>query len=99
MAIPRDGPYEEFKTFPERGPADSLCSWLEFDGVPSYVRPNALSSAIETQLGAIAFWLGLKGLLASFELWRCHAAAPGAIAVMSEGSLVVRGMVLAAWMS
>lgn len=49
MDIPRDGPYEEFRTFPDRGPADSLCSWLEFEGVPSYVEPHALSSGMETR--------------------------------------------------
>jgi hypothetical protein len=49
MDIPRDGPYEEFRTFPDRGPADSMCSWLEFEGVPSYVEPRGLSSGMETQ--------------------------------------------------
>ncbi|MFY9315119.1 MAG: hypothetical protein WAO95_06115 [Burkholderiales bacterium] len=49
MDIDRDGPYEEFRTFPDRGPAESLCSWLEFEGVPSHVKPNALASAMETQ--------------------------------------------------
>ena len=49
MDIPRDGPYEEFRVFPDRGPADSMCSWLEFEGVPSYVEPRALSSGVETQ--------------------------------------------------
>ena len=47
--ISRDGPYEEFRVFPDRGPAESLCSWLEFEGVPSYVEPRALSSGMETQ--------------------------------------------------
>jgi hypothetical protein len=41
--------YEEFRVFPDRGPADSLASWLEFEGVPSYVEPRALSAALETQ--------------------------------------------------
>ena len=49
MDIARDGEYEEFKTFPERGSAESLHSWLEFEGVPSYVESNALSGALETQ--------------------------------------------------
>lgn len=49
MDIPRDGPYEEFRTFPDRGPADSMCSWLEFEGVPSYVEPRGLSSGMETK--------------------------------------------------
>jgi hypothetical protein len=49
MDIARDGEYEEFKTFPDRGSADSLCSWLEFEGVPSYVESGALSAAMETQ--------------------------------------------------
>jgi hypothetical protein len=48
MDASRDGDYEEFKSFPDRGPADSLRSWLEFEGVPSYVEPRALSSAMET---------------------------------------------------
>jgi hypothetical protein len=49
MDIARGGDYEEFKTFPERGPAETLHSWLEFEGVPSYVEPRALSGAVETQ--------------------------------------------------
>jgi len=49
MGTPRDGECEEFRVFPDRGPADSMCSWLEFEGVPSYVEPRALSSALETQ--------------------------------------------------
>ena len=53
MDIARDGEYEEFKTFPDRGPADSLCSWLEFEGVPSYVEPRALSGAMETQFAVL----------------------------------------------
>ena len=48
MDIARDGSYEEFKSFPDRGPADSLCSWLEFEGVPSYVEPRGLSASVET---------------------------------------------------
>jgi hypothetical protein len=47
--ISLDQEYEEFQTFPDRGPADSVCSWLEFEGVPSYVEPRALSAAMETQ--------------------------------------------------
>jgi hypothetical protein len=49
MDIPREGEYEEFRTFPDRGPAESMCSWLEFEGVPSYVEARALSSGIESQ--------------------------------------------------
>ncbi len=48
MEIPRDGDYEEFRTFPDRGPAEALCSWLEFEGVPSYIESRALSSGVET---------------------------------------------------
>jgi len=48
MDVARDGEYEEFRSFPDRGPAESLCSWLEFEGVPSYVAPRALSAAMET---------------------------------------------------
>lgn len=48
MDAPRDGDYEEFKSFPDRGPAESLRSWLEFEGVPCYVEPRGLSSAMET---------------------------------------------------
>jgi len=46
--IPRDGEYEEFRAFQDRGSAESLCSWLEFEGVPSYVESRALSGAVET---------------------------------------------------
>ena len=49
MDIERDGEHEAFKTFPDRGPAESLCSWLEFEGVPSYVQPRTLSSAMEAE--------------------------------------------------
>ena len=48
MDIPRDGEYEEFRAFQDRGSAESLCSWLEFEGVPSYVESRALSGAVET---------------------------------------------------
>jgi hypothetical protein len=41
MEIVRDGKYEEFRTFSDRGSADSLASWLEFEGVPSYVESRA----------------------------------------------------------
>ena len=49
MDISRNEPYEEFRVFPNRGPAESLCSWLEFEGVPSYVESRALSSGMEAQ--------------------------------------------------
>jgi hypothetical protein len=41
MEISREGEYEEFRTFPDRGSAESLCAWLEFEGVPSHVEPRA----------------------------------------------------------
>jgi hypothetical protein len=41
MEIDRHGEYEEFQTFADRGAADSMRSWLEFEGVPSYVQPGA----------------------------------------------------------
>jgi len=41
MEISRHGEYEEFRTLPDRGSAESLRSWLEFEGVPSYVEPRA----------------------------------------------------------
>ena len=47
--ILRDQEYEEFQVFPDRGSADSLASWLQFEGVPCYVEPHALSAAMETQ--------------------------------------------------
>jgi len=49
MDISRDGPYEEFRLFVDRGPAEAMCSWLEFEGVPSYVESRALSSGMESQ--------------------------------------------------
>ena len=49
MNEPRGEQYEEFRVFADRGPAESLCSWLEFEGVPSYVEPRGLSAAMETQ--------------------------------------------------
>src|SRR5713101_1282679 len=33
MDLTREGEYEEFRAFPDRGPADSMCSWFEFEGV------------------------------------------------------------------
>jgi hypothetical protein len=44
----RDGDYEEFRAFPDRGPAEAMCSWFEFEGVPSYVEARSLSSGIES---------------------------------------------------
>ena len=41
MDISRHGEYEEFRALPDRGSAESLRSWLEFEGVPSYVEPRA----------------------------------------------------------
>ena len=49
MEISREGPYEEFQLFPDRGPAEALCSWLESEGVPSYAESRVLSSGMETQ--------------------------------------------------
>ncbi len=49
MEILCDGEYEEFRTFPDRGSAESMCSWFEFEGVPSYVEARALSGGIESQ--------------------------------------------------
>jgi hypothetical protein len=37
----RDADYEEFRSFPDRGSADAFCSWLEFEGVPAHVEPQA----------------------------------------------------------
>jgi hypothetical protein len=37
----RQGPgpdYEELRSFADRGSAESICSWLEFEGVPACVR-------------------------------------------------------------
>lgn len=48
MATAHNGEWEEFRVFPDRGPADSMCSWLELEGVPSYLEPRALASGIET---------------------------------------------------
>jgi len=49
MSTSRGQEYEEFRVFPDRGPADSMCSWLEFEGVPSYVESRGLSASMETQ--------------------------------------------------
>ena len=49
MNTVHNGEYEEFKTFSDRGPAEALQSWLEFEGVPSYVESRALSGAMESQ--------------------------------------------------
>ena len=37
----RRGDYEEFRVFAERASAEQMRSWLEFEGVPSYVEPRA----------------------------------------------------------
>jgi len=47
--IYRNGEYVEFRAFPDRGPAESMCSWFEFEGVPSCVEARALSGGIESQ--------------------------------------------------
>jgi hypothetical protein len=49
MSATPDPEYEEFRTYPDRGAADAMCSWLEFEGVPAYVRPRALSAAMEAE--------------------------------------------------
>src|SRR5260221_394840 len=49
MSATPDPEYEAFRTYPDRGAADSMCSWLEFEGVPAYVRPRALSAAMEAE--------------------------------------------------
>jgi len=49
MDFDRKGEYEEFRAFLDRGPAESMCSWLESEGVPSCVEARALSSGIESQ--------------------------------------------------
>src|SRR5258708_35481621 len=46
MDFDRNGEYEEFRVFPDRGPAESMCSWLESEGVPSCVEARALSCAL-----------------------------------------------------
>src|SRR5436309_7640725 len=48
MDFDRKGEYEEFRAFLDRGPAESMCSWLESEGVPSCVEARALSSGIES---------------------------------------------------
>jgi hypothetical protein len=45
----RDEVYVEFSVFSDRGPANSLSSWLQSEGVPCYVEPRALSGAVETR--------------------------------------------------
>ena len=47
MTTTSGGNYEEFRAFPERAAAESLCSWLEFEGVPTYIRPRTLASGLE----------------------------------------------------
>jgi len=49
MDLRRGEDYEQFRVFPDRGPAESLSSWLQLEGVPSYVEPRALSAAMETE--------------------------------------------------
>ncbi len=45
MAMARDGDYEEFETFPD------------FEGVPFYVEPSALSTAMGNhELGILGYW-------------------------------------------
>jgi hypothetical protein len=41
MKIAREGEYEEFRTFSDRGSADALSSWLGFEGVPFYLESRA----------------------------------------------------------
>ena len=49
MSATPDPEYEEFRTYPDRSAADFMCSRLEFEGVPAYVRPGALSAAREAE--------------------------------------------------
>ena len=47
---------EEFETFADRGPADSLRSCLIRE-VPFYVEPSALSTAMGNhELGILGYW-------------------------------------------
>ncbi len=47
MTTTSDDDYEKFRAFQERSAAESLRSWLEFEGVPSYVQPCTLASGLE----------------------------------------------------
>jgi len=49
MAVSLDPDYEEFRTFPHRGAAESFSSWLQFEGVPSFVEPRTLGNAVEAE--------------------------------------------------
>ena len=44
-----EGNWELFRAFPDRGPAEALWSWLDFEGVPCMLESRALESAMEGQ--------------------------------------------------
>ena len=47
--MPNHDEWELFRTFPDRGPAETMRSWLEFEGVPCNLEARALENAREGQ--------------------------------------------------
>jgi hypothetical protein len=47
--MPMDDEWELFRVFPERGPANAMRSWLEFEDVPCTIEARALENAREGQ--------------------------------------------------
>jgi hypothetical protein len=44
-----DNEWELFRTFPERGPAEAMRSWLEHEEIPCMIEARALENAREGQ--------------------------------------------------
>jgi len=53
MEVARYGSYEEFRAFTDRASAQAMCSWFEFEGVPSRVEPRALAGGIDWEFVVI----------------------------------------------
>lgn len=76
MSVVPNEEFAEFKTFPDRGPADSLRLWFQSEGIPCYVESQALSGAMETRFVVLvlkelehrARWLSSQASFSEAEL-------------------------------
>ena len=57
-------PWESFRGFAERGPAEALCVHLQLEGVPCTIETRALESGIETH-----YWVLVPKSLAHRARW------------------------------
>ena len=60
----RNDPWESFRGFAARGPAEALCVQLQLEGVPSKLETRALENGIETH-----YWVLVAKSLAHRARW------------------------------